>query len=276
VTTNSDKNKKSARSFKFWPEVLPGTRRDYFLLLLVIIDIFLILIRNSYEGFIPGNISRGILLFDLFVTILWGLNFLARLSAQKNKIAYIRMHWYEIPGLIPIVFFRTFLLLRGAKLVIAYFKIAMASQEVKKEDVREVNFRFRDVIIDAIADIVFLQSLTRVEEVMRKLDYMEIAHESFQSHHDELTEAVNKSLQTKSLVGEISNLPFMSGLAGRMGEDVSGVIAEVLETKVMGDVLKDITLAILQQMRARVRMLDLERITESKIDDPAGSEDDPA
>ena len=267
MTKNSEKTKKSVRSFKFWPGVLPGTKRDYFLLLLVALDIFLILLKNSYERFFPASISRGILVFDLLVAVLWGINFLLRLGIRKNKIAFIRMNWYEIPGLIPIVFFRTFLLLRAAKLMIAYYKIARAPQEVKKEDVIEVNFHFRDVIIDAIADAVFLQSLTRIEEVMKKVDYTEIAHKSFESHHDELTEVVNKSLQTKSLVGEIAGLPFMKGIAGRMGDDVSGVIAEVLETKVMGDVLKDITLAILQQMRERVWRLDVERITESGKED---------
>jgi len=251
--------------------VLPGTKRDYFLIFLVLLDIFLILIHNSYEIFLPEKFSQWIFIFDLIVIVLWGLNFLIRFSVKKNKLQFLSLHWYELPGLIPIVFFRTFLLLHAAKLIIAYYKIARSTYEVKKEDVRELNFRFRDVIIDAVADAVFLQSLTRVEEVMKKLNYPEIAHRSFQSHHDELIIAVNNSLQTKSLVGEISSLPFMSGLGGKLGDDVSGVIAEVLEHRVMGDVMKEIIIEILRNMRERVWRLDLERIIEAKKNDGESS-----
>ena len=247
--------------FRFRIGHLPGTKRDYLLLVLVALDIFFLLFQSSYAKFLPSRSTQFVFLFDIAVFLLWGLNFLVRLSGQKNKIQYLRIHWYEPVGLIPIVFFRSFLLLRGVKLLIAFYKVGRARHEIRPEDLREVNFRFRDVIIDAVADAVFLQSLNRVEEVMRKLNYTKIAHKSFERNHDGLKNVVNSSLKSKSLIGEIAQLPFLSGIGDRMGDDVSDVIAEVLETEVMGDVMKEITIAILHEMRDRVKRLDVERIT---------------
>lgn len=76
------------------------------------------------------------------------------------------MNWYEIIGVVPFYFLRPFLILRGIKLLIAFYKLGQSGQNLSDIVTREITFRFRDVIVDTIADAVFLHSLERVEEVM--------------------------------------------------------------------------------------------------------------
>ncbi|TGK00578.1 hypothetical protein EHO59_11515 [Leptospira semungkisensis] len=246
---------------KYWRSVLPGTTRDYLLLALAAFDVFLLLFVNAYKEFIHRDIPAYILAFDLFVILLWGFELWLKLRQKKDIKKYLRTNWYEAVGIIPLYFLRPFLLLRGVKLAIAFYRFGTSGQNVSEVLTREITFRFRDVIVDTIADAVFLHSLERVEEVMLRLDYSQLAKQAISKHNDQLNEKVNESLQSKFLLEELSKIPFMSEVSRKLGEDIGRMVAEILETEVIGDIMKDITANILKEMAEHVKKLPLERIT---------------
>ncbi|TGM94485.1 hypothetical protein [Leptospira licerasiae] len=260
----SSKIRNFIRTVKYWRSVLPGTARDYFLLSLAAIDVFFLLFVNSYKEFIHKDIPGYVLAFDLFVIFLWAIEVWIKVRQKKDIKKYLRTNWYELIGIIPLYFLRPFLLLRGVKLAIAFYRFGTSGQNVSEVLTREITFRFRDVIVDTIADAVFLHSLERVEEVMLRLDYSQLAKEAISKHNDQLNSKVNESLQSKFLLEELSKIPFMSQISHKLGEDIGRMIAEVLETEVIGDIMKDITANILKEMAEHVKKLPLERITEPK------------
>ncbi|PJZ25224.1 hypothetical protein CH352_11750 [Leptospira hartskeerlii] len=260
----SSKIRNFIRTVKYWRSVLPGSARDYFLLSLAAIDVFFLLFVNSYKEFIHKDIPAYVLAFDLFVIFLWGIEVWIKVRQKKDIKKYLRTNWYELIGIIPLYFLRPFLLLRGVKLAIAFYRFGTSGQNVSEVLTREITFRFRDVIVDTIADAVFLHSLERVEEVMLRLDYSHLAKEAISKHNDQLNSKVNESLQSKFLLEELSKIPFMSQISHKLGEDIGRMIAEVLETEVIGDIMKDITANILKEMAEHVKKLPLERITEPK------------
>ncbi|TGN01931.1 hypothetical protein [Leptospira dzoumogneensis] len=260
----SSKIRNFIRTVKYWRSVLPGSARDYFLLSLAAIDVFFLLFVNSYKEFIHKDIPAYVLAFDLFVIFLWGIEVWIKVRQKKDIKKYLRTNWYELIGIVPLYFLRPFLLLRGVKLAIAFYRFGTSGQNVSEVLTREITFRFRDVIVDTIADAVFLHSLERVEEVMLRLDYSQLAKEAISKHNDQLNSKVNESLQSKFLLEELSKIPFMSQISHKLGEDIGRMIAEVLETEVIGDIMKDITANILKEMAEHVKKLPLERITEPK------------
>lgn len=249
------------RTLRDWLSLLPGTRSEYILLSLVAVDIVLLLLRNSYDTFLDRRISLGIFAFDLLIVGIWGLDFLRRLFKSDDRVNFVATNWYEVVGMIPIIVLRPFLLLRGVKLGIAFYKLGKSSDNLSRTLTREVTFKFRDIIVDTIADAVFLQSLQRVEEVMIRLDYAQLARRSFTNHEQELDKVVKNSLYSKSMMGELARVPFMGGFMDRIGGDVTSVISEVLEAKVTGEIMKEITRGILSEMTTTVQALDVERIT---------------
>ncbi|EID99916.1 hypothetical protein [Leptospira licerasiae] len=265
----SSKIRNFIRTVKYWRSVLPGTARDYFLLSLAAIDVFFLLFVNSYKEFIHKDIPGYVLAFDLFVIFLWAIEVWIKVRQKKDIKKYLRTNWYELIGIIPLYFLRPFLLLRGVKLAIAFYRFGTSGQNVSEVLTREITFRFRDVIVDTIADAVFLHSLERVEEVMLRLDYSQLAKEAISKHNDQLNSKVNESLQSKFLLEELSKIPFMSQISHKLGEDIGRMIAEVLETEVIGDIMKDITANILKEMAEHVKKLPLERITEPKEEVPS-------
>ncbi|EMJ97008.1 MULTISPECIES: hypothetical protein [unclassified Leptospira] len=265
----SSKIRNFIQRVKYWRSVLPGTAKDYFLLGLAAIDVFFLLFVNSYKEFIHKDIPAYILAFDLFVIFLWGIEVWIKIRQKKDIKKYLRTNWYELIGIIPLFFLRPFLLLRGVKLAIAFYRFGTSGQNVSEVLTREITFRFRDVIVDTIADAVFLHSLARVEEVMLRLDYSQLAKEAISKHNDQLNSKVNESLQSKFLLEELSKIPFMSQISHKLGEDIGRMIAEVLETEVIGDIMKDITANILKEMAEHVKKLPLERITEPKGEVPS-------
>lgn len=249
------------RTVRYWKSILPGTTRDYFLLTIAAIDVFLLLFINTYKEFLHRDISTYVLIFDLLVLVLWGFELFVKLRQKGDPKKYLKTNWYEVVGIIPFFFLRPFLLLRGVKLAIAFYRFGTSGQNVSEALTREITFRFRDVIVDTIADAVFLHSLERVEEVMLRLDYSQLAKQAFAKHNLRFHEKVNESLQSKFLLEEVSKLPFLSEISRRLGENIGQMVAEILETEVMGDIMKDITANILHEMTDHVRKLPLERIT---------------
>ncbi len=249
---------------------LPGRPIDYNLLLFAIIDIILLMISNSYGIFFPKVYNYFIIYMDIVLIIVWGFDFLFRIrkeKTEKDKRHYIYTHWYEVVGLIPIPILRPFLLLRGVKLAIAFYKLEKSGEEISKALTREITFRFRDIIVDTIADAVFLQSLKRVEEVMIRLNYGELAKVAFKKYEQELTEVVKQSLYSTTMMKELSKVPFMNSFVNYAGEEISRVISEIMETEVFGNIMKEITKGILKDMYERVQKLDIERLTGKKFTD---------
>ena len=250
---------KSKRWFRFSP--LPGRKRDYYLLILAALDIALSQITQLFDVVLGRDGKVIALWFDIVVLTLWGLDLVFRTLQQKNRIAYLKQHWYEVLGFLPFQMTRFLLLVRGVKLAIVYYKIGRSDEILTQSLTREITFRFRDVIVDTIADAVFLQSLTRVEEVMSRLNYADLARKAFKNHQSNLNAAVKTSLMNKSMMGELARIPFMQGFVERTGEDVSIVISEILENEVSGEIMKEIIRDILSEMYEKVRRLDVERIT---------------
>ena len=259
-------NAKSGKSrwFRFSP--LPGRKRDYYLLFFAFVDIVITQLLQTFDVVFDPRARYFAIGFDVFVMTLWGFDLIGRTLSQENRIDYLKRHWYEVLGVVPFQILRFFLLLRGAKLAIVYYKMGRADEQFSRSITRELTFRFRDVIVDTIADAVFLQSLRRVEEVMSRLNYAELAKNAFQNHQTDLNNAVKASLLSKGMMGELARLPFMHGYIERVGDDVSTVISEVLESEVSGEIMKEITRGILAAMYERVQRLDLERITGSSTD----------
>jgi hypothetical protein len=247
---------------------LPGRPADYDLLLIAFIDIVLLMIINTYGVFLQKQYNFFVYGLDIMVILIWGIDLSLRVRKQlteEKKRYYLLTHWYEVIGVIPIPLFRPFLLLRGVKLAIAFYKLEKSGEEISKTLTREITFRFRDIIVDTIADAVFLQSLKRVEEVMIRLNYAELAKHAFKKYEKELTEVVKNSLYSTTMMGELSKVPFMKGFVNYAGEEISKVISEIMETEVFGNIMKEITKGILEEMYQRVQKLDVERITGKKF-----------
>jgi len=247
---------------------LPGRPADYDLLLIAFIDIVLLMIINTYGVFLQKQYNFFVYGLDIMVILIWGIDLSLRVRKQlteEKKRYYLLTHWYEVIGVIPIPLFRPFLLLRGVKLAIAFYKLEKSGEEISKTLTREITFRFRDIIVDTIADAVFLQSLKRVEEVMIRLNYAELAKHAFKKYEKELTEVVKNSLYSTTMMGELSKVPFMKGFVNYAGEEISKVISEIMETEVFGNIMKEITKGILEEMYRRVQKLDVERITGKKF-----------
>jgi hypothetical protein len=248
--------KRGVRFFK----TIPGSRKDHFFLGIVGLDLVFFQISSSYGNFISEDVLFGFLLFDFFVIGVWGIDLFGRWREAESKWNFFQVYWYEIIGIFPFTFFRPFLLLRVLKIWLAYAKLFGKDKDVTKLTAQELSFRFKDLILDTISDAVFLKSLDRVEEVMVRLDYSTVSRRILQKHEATLLAEFNSSLKSKSVAGAMARIPILEGISRKMGEDFAKVFQEILETEVMGEIIKEFTHEILFQMSHHVKSLDVERI----------------
>ncbi len=247
---------------------LPGRPQDFDLLFFISIDLIFILIYNSYALLLPETFKYFVYFYDFLISFIWAVDLYIRIKHQRDKtkkIHYLKTHWYEIIGLLPFPVLRFFLLLRGVKIAIAFYKLGKSEEIISRAITREITFRFRDIIVDTIADMVFLQSLKRVEEVMLKLNYTELAKSAFKKYENELNQVVKESLNSTVIMKEFSKIPFTSSIVSYAGDEISKIMSEILETEVMGNIMKEITKDILKEMYKKVQKLDIERLTQQDI-----------
>lgn len=252
--------------------VIPGTRLDYFLVVLAALDIFILMFGSSYIGYLPKYVNIFILFYDYFVITLWALDTFSSLRKSNDRIEYLKTHWYEFAGLIPLGPMRIFLLLRVVKLAILYYKFGRSRQNISELQNKEYSFRFRDVFIDAIADIVFLQSLRRVEEVMLRLDYNKLATDVLTRHEEQLRIAIKENIEKNSIIGDISKIPLLGPVSKGLGNSVSDAVIDLMQQKVLGEIFQEITATILSDMHSSLRELDLGRITNTDDNSDESSE----
>ena len=252
-----------------WIQYLPISKKDYFKHFILILDCTFILFRVSYESFLSININLSLFLFDVFTYLFWLIDVSKRSGLRGDRLNYFTKRIYYIIGLFPFSILRLFLLISTLKQGIIIYKYVKRGEKDKSLFVdRELNFTFFDFFIDTISDAIFLRSLSRVNEVMSRLEYDKISREIVSSHKSSIRKVVRDSMSTKTAIGRLNSFPLFSGIADQMSEDVTGMIIETMETKVMADIMKELNMYILKEMKKNVLQLDLDRIVESneKID----------
>ncbi len=248
-----------------WGPYIPISKKEYFLHIILFLDLVFFLFLNSYEAFLPRIYSGVSFLFDMFVVTLWGIQVIFKIGRSQNKFDFISTNWYLLPGLVPFPIFRFFLILATIKLVIITYKfIKRGEKDTKQFTSRELNFRFIDLFVDAISDAIFLRSLERVEEVVEKMDFQDLTKDILAKNKQDLGRVVKESFESKNFVKRINTLPFMTEVTGRVSDEITEVLLETLSTKVVGSMLKEVNLRLLHVMDDRVRKLSLDRITEEE------------
>ncbi len=246
---------------KFWIHLFPASKRDYFLFFLTLLDVVLLEVNNTFKVFLNPYFITGVVIFDFLVIFIWFLDFRKRYKNHENKLEYISINWYEIVGILPFSVLRPFLFLRAVKMGIAAFKLANANIDPNKLKTREVYIKFSEVFIDTISDKVFLQSIDRVRDVMRRLEYDKLVDTIFTSYEKEIQSSVREALYQKTSLKDLTKLPFFNMIEGKLSAEITSSMKDLMKSEIIAEVARAITSEILDQMEKRVTMLDAERIT---------------
>jgi hypothetical protein len=248
-----------------WLLFLPINKWQYFIHLILILDTILILVRNSYDALFSEYVRWGFIGFDLLVAFIWSFDLFNKLNVSEDKIQYARTRWYKFVGIVPIPFFRFFLFLATFKLIIItykYIKRGESNKELFTDN--EMHFSFFNFFIDSVSDAIFLNSLARVVEVTKRVDYSKVSKEIMLEHGEEVRAAVEKSLLSMKAVKSLNSLPILSNLTKELTDDVTRLILETLEMEITGKILKETNLYMLKEMDKHVRELSLDRITDKE------------
>ena len=71
----------------------------------IITSVSIIVIFLQYIIPLSYNQMQAIYFFDLFVVAILATDFYRRLKKSKQRLGYILRHWYEMPAMIPFIFF---------------------------------------------------------------------------------------------------------------------------------------------------------------------------
>ena len=97
----------------------PVTKREWLMVGLAFVNVALLFASNAYSAFLPVWLVQLVVPIDLGLLVLFGLEFVTRLVKADSKLGFIKSHWYDAVGLLPVasVMFRGLRLLRLARML---------------------------------------------------------------------------------------------------------------------------------------------------------------
>ncbi|MDX1610966.1 MAG: hypothetical protein R3185_01270 [Candidatus Thermoplasmatota archaeon] len=235
----------------------PVTRTDWFLLTLAALDTLMLLARDVYGAFLPKLVDQGIVAVDIFLVVIFAIDFLTEMSRANNKVAYARNHWYELVGLVPVAqwSFRAFRLVRALRMyVVTHFPPEVyEDRSWHAALVRGVIGHYKGVLLEEITDPIVMQSINVIEGPLTRARFAATVGDSLQERRENIHAVVDRALTETRGVG-----PLLSTRAGR--RVVREVTAEVLDQVILtlrSDELNEVIAAsiedIMEELRERVR-----------------------
>lgn len=199
-----------------------GDAGDLVLLALAAVDVLLLFALDVYAAFLPATVDRAIVVSDLVLVGVFALAFVVDLGRASDPRSYVRTHWYDLVGLVPIAHWA----LRGFRLVglLRIYVVRTRSVDPTSAEgwpdalARLLLVRYRDVQVEEIADPIVLATIRRLRGPIVRARWTGTIAGSLASRRSEIRASVGDALAQDPRVGRLAR----TGPGRRLVDEVTG------------------------------------------------------
>jgi hypothetical protein len=229
------------------------TMMDVVMISLALVSLGLLLYEEVYD---PGaEATRRIIIIDLVIVAIFAVEFLWRMFRAPTKMGYVKSHWYDLLGMVPVShpLFRSFRLARILRLVVLTSRFVRATNRSFGEAIVERTVgRYKEIIIEEISDRIILRVLDETERVLTAGAYGSSTARALHANRDALMARINDQLKEDRATRWAMHVPGMervldavqertinSVIATLGSEEVNETIVSVLR-EIMGDLRREV------------------------------------
>lgn len=247
----------------------PVTSRDWVMLSIAVIDILLLVARDVYSGFLPALADTTIVWIDLGILAVFALEFAWEISKASRKIAYVRNHWYEVVGMIPIAHWgvRSFRLVR----VLRIYVVKSFPRERKPERdwsyalVRGLIVHYRNVLVEEITDPIVLTSINVIKGPMVRARWAETVGDSLEERREHIHTVVDDTMENTDGMGHLMRTRAGRRLVSRVTDAALDSVIHTLQSEELNEVIGESVGEILDELHEKVQEKDYARTGGSRF-----------
>lgn len=235
----------------------PVTSGDWLLIGVAVVDILLLVARDVYGGFLPGLADTMIVWIDLGILAVFALEFLGEMRRASNRIAYVRNHWYEVVGMVPVAHwgFRVFRLVRLLRIyVVTSYPLERAPQrDWSYALVRGLIIHYRNVLLEEITDPIVLTSIDVIEGPLVRSKFAETVGETLEERREHIHVVVEDAVRHTRGLGHVMDTRYGRRLVATITDSVLDTTVHTLESEELNEVISESIADVLQEVRSKVK-----------------------
>lgn len=227
------------------------------MLTLAVLDLLLLVARDVYADFLPGYADLAIVVADLVILAIFAIEFLAELRQATDNLAYVRNHWYEVVGMIPIAHWgiRVFRLVRLLRMYVVhtYPPERVGDRDWSYALVRGLISHYKNVLLEEITDPIVLASISTIRGPMVRARWADSVGSSLEDHRGQIQTAVRNSLEENDRVSMLMRTRPGKRLAREVTDATLDSVIHTLQSDELNDVIAESVDDVLDELAERVR-----------------------
>lgn len=234
---------------------------DVIMIALAVISLGLLVYDEVYRP--PQDVHEKILLVDYAIIGLFALEYLYRLAQAKHKWQFVKGHWYDLLGMVPVShpLFRAFRFARIFRIVVIASRLVRATDRTLGEAwVRKKIQSYREAFVEELTDPIVLSVLGVAERSLLKGHYGTAVAQGLRAKRDEVLARIEAQLRTEESLHFLLKIPGIGGEVEKLLTKVpakifDGVIATVA-SKEIDETITSVLREIFADLRREVAVRD--------------------
>lgn len=218
----------------------PVTGMDWLMVGLAGIHL-LILSGSAYLAFLPDFLQPYLVYADLIFTGIYALEFLGRWSRADQKLLFVRTHWYDIIGALPVANL-TVRALRLVRLVRIYVVLRLDWQEEPTwftAFVRAAILRYLDILLSVITRPLMGAMIKIVQAPLRKARFAALAGTVMDKQRSSIESVALMSMKMNKTGAQLASLGITQKAVHLVTDAVMDQVVRVLKSDELNDLMAD-------------------------------------
>lgn len=257
------------------PEADPYEHRislvDVVMISLAIVSVLILAYEQVYDP--SPERQRLIIYIDLGIVAIFAVEFIVRISRAQDKMGYVKGHWYDLVGMIPVShpLFRGFRLARLVRLFVLTSRFVRATNRSFGEAFVETMVgRYKDIFVEGISDRIVLRLLDETEAVLTRGAYGTAAARALDSNRDELIKKINVQLKKDRATRLLMGVPGMERMLEGVQERTITTVVATLGSEEMNQTILSVIREILGDLRRATQQKEWRAPAATGPAEPAG------
>lgn len=234
---------------------------DWLMVGLALLSVLMLIVEQAfYATFAAAPAWRfGILGFDLAVCALFGLELAIELRRASDKWHYLKSHWYDVLGMIPIAhpMLRSLRLLRLVRMAVLSGRLVRAHRRSFGDAlVAATVLRFREVVVDALSGAVVLRGLGMVEPVLVNARIAERVGELLEGQRREIHLRVQQRMEVQGVKGQLLQVGPVRNMVNAAVDAAVDAAILTLRSEEANHLVQETTRLAFDEMRLQIHRRD--------------------
>lgn len=227
---------------------------DIVMVSLALVSLGLLVYEDVYNP--PPEGRRAIVYIDLTIVGIFALEYLVRLSQAKDKKAFVKSHWYDLVGMVPVShpIFRGFRLARIFRLVVISGRLLRATDRSLGEAFLQKQLtKYRAIVVEELTEPIFVAGLKLTENALVKGDYGSAVARALAQQRDTIANHMVNQMRKDTALNLLLKTPGIGpGIERLPGRVLDGVV-ETLGAPEIDDAIRQVIREIMADLRRGIK-----------------------